>query len=357
VSTGWRFVLVDSKTASPLSDLPEARDRRVTFKLNAPAELSFTVPGDSRDAALLAELRTDVIAYWGGTALARLRVGATSDNLDADTHTVDVAALDYLALLDRRYLQNAVTYATTELTTSAWNLIAYTQGRTAGSWGITRGLTATTAAVTWSGEDGKKIGEAISDLHLVYPGFDYAIDPQLRFNTWAFRGQQRDYALEYGGNVTAVSRTFDPERYANVVRQSGKEGIAPAWRSAADLASRPEGRFEAQEGNTDLATTALVGLAADAYLQRHGTVTPTYTMTLAPNAAWTPDALWLGDWCTFVVRSGRLDVVGLERVYEVAVEVTADAAATVSLTFGDFREDLLALVRAVPARLEQMNRR
>jgi hypothetical protein len=357
VSAGWRFVLVDSETASPLTDLPEARDRKVTFKLNAPAELSFTVPGDSRDAELLAELRTDVIVYWGGTALARLRVGATTDNLDADTHNVDVAALDYLALLDRRYLQNAVTYTNTELTTQAWNLIAYTQGRTAADWGITRGLTAVTASVTWSGEDGKKIGEGINDLHLIHPGFDYEIDPGLKFNTWAFRGQQRDYALEYGGNVTAVTRSFDPEKYANVVRQSGAEGIAPAWRSAADLATRPEGRWEAQEGNTDLPNAAVVGLAADAYLQRHGTVTPTYTMTLAPNAAWTPDALWLGDYCTFVVRSGRLDVVGLERVFEVSVEVTPDEAATVNLTFGTFREDLLALVRAVPARLEQMNRR
>jgi hypothetical protein len=355
----WHFALVDSVTAEPINDLHDALDRKISFKLNGATEVSFTLPGRADSAAALRELTTDVYVAWDVWPYARCRVGATTDTLDENDHRIDVGALDYLALLDRRYVSLGGGTRTDDLTGLAWWLIDRTQAQytwPGGDFGIRRGLTATTASVTVTWEDGKKIGEAISDLHDLHPGFDYEIDAALRFNVWAGRGTQRDFALEYGGNVARVTRAVDPERYCNLIRYSGADGVDWQRRYAPDLASRPEGRIETQEGNTDLANATLVGWAADAYLQRHGTITPAYQVTLAPDV-WTPDKLWLGDMAWLRIDSGRLDVIALERVFQITVTLGNDGQTDVELGFGDFQEDLLALVRAVPARLEQINRR
>lgn len=355
----WHFALVDARTGATINDLPDAYDRKVTFKLNAPTEVGFSCAGTGITAQAVHELTTDVLVAWDDQLLARCRVGTTSDNLDENDHKVDVTALDYTALLGRRYAHQVLTYTNQDLTAIAWDLIDYTQHRYSvnGDWGITRGLTATTATVNYQAPDGKKVQEAVDELRATYPEWDYEIDAGLRFNVWAMRGTQRDFALEYGGNVAQVQRTVDPAAYANLVRQSGADGVTPAVRQAPDLGTRPEGRMEAQEGNTDLANAALVGWAADAYLQRHGTLTATYNVQLAPNAGWTPGLLWLGDRSWIVVRSGRLDVQTLERVFQVDVQVGNDGADTVAVGFGDLQEDLLAMFHAVPARLEQINRR
>lgn len=355
----WHFTLINAKTGAGLNDLTSAVDRRVVFKLNAPTEVTFKVAGTSETALALGTLTTDVLVAWDDQVLARCRVGNTTDNLDENDHQVDVAALDYTALLARRYAHQQLTYTATDLTAIAWDLVDYTQRRYSvnGDWGITRGLLATTANVSYVAPDGKKISEAIDDVRATYPEFDYEIDAQLKFNCWAMRGTQRDFALEYGGNVSRLTRTVDTTAYANLVRQSGADGVAAAVRQAPDLAARPEGRMEAQEGNTDLANAALVGWAADAYLQRNGTLTATYEMTLAPNAGWTPSQLWLGDRAWVVVHSGRLNAQLIERVFQIDVQVGNDGGDTVSVSFGDLQEDLLAMFHAVPAALEQINRR
>ena len=356
----WHFSLIRSDTGAVLNDLNDAVDRRISFKLNQPTEFTFKVAGTSETARALGTLTTDIYIAWDALLLARCRVGSTTDSLDENDHQVDVSALDYVALLDRRYAHQAISYTAQDLTFIAWDLIDYTQRRDpapAGDWGITRGLTAVTANVNFAVADGKKVGEAIADVRNTFPEFDYEIDGALKFNCWAMRGTQRDFALEYGGNVSQITRTVDTANYANRVRQSGADGLAPAVRQASDLATRPEKRIEAQEGNTDLANTALIGWAADAYLQRHGTLYATYTCKLNPAAGWDPTQLWLGDRAWVVIDSGRLAVQTLERVFQIDVEVGNDGQTDTSVSFGDFQEDILAMFHAVPASLEQINRR
>jgi|ERR671917_497275 hypothetical protein len=356
----WHFALIHARTGLPINDLVTATGRQVKFALNEPTEMQFTIPGRSEAALAIGTLITDVYVAWNDLLLARLRVGTVSDDLDANDHEMSVAAVDYQGLLDRRYAHQAIQYTNQDLTYIAWDLIDYTQRRynaPGGDWGITRGLQATTGSVTHLVEDGKKIGEAIADVRGLYPEFDYEIDAAKRFNVWQMRGSLRDFALEYGGNVSRIRRSIDPNNYANLVRQSGADGIAPARRMVGDLATRTEGRIEAQEGNTDLHNATVVGWAADAYLQRHSALLPAYEITLSPGAGWDPTKLWLGDQAWIVVRSGRLDAVTLERVRTITIDVGDNGQTDVTIGFGDFQENLLALVRGTPARLEQMNRR
>lgn len=359
-SEDWSIILI-ALDGTPIADLTsEARDISMTFRMRGQHEASWTVDGHSSLARATQELTTDVMVTWREWQIARLRVTQSSDDLDTDSHTVTFSAIDYRGMFNRRFGRGAA-LRNGDTAGIVWMLINWSQTEAVGggNWGITRhpDIPAITTVSDYETSQGANLKEVFEDLsENVYPGFDWEIDPALMFRVWTFRGTRRAFALEYGGNVTEVKRDVDPSIYANYVYQTGKEGLAPAIRYASDLRTRPEGRIEAAEGNPDLGNTTLIGWAADAYLQRHGTMLPGYQMTVSPGA-WSPDQLWLGDSADIIVRSGRLDVQDIERVFEIAVKLDANGVETVDLTFGKLRENLLALVRALPERLDRLNLR
>lgn len=356
---GWSLILVEPD-GTPISDLAvEARDARFTFNLRGPCEVAWSMDGHSREAAKVVELATDVIVMWEGQALTRCRVGHSSDNISAEGHAVEFSAVDYRGLLGRRFLRSDQTLSG-DLTAVAWNLIDWTQNTNpaaGGNWGITRGLTATTATVTDRViAAGKPVNEAVDELAVSYPGFDWEIDGNLEFNTWQFRGIERDFALEWGGNVTSVRRDVDSTEYGNHIRYAGDDTVAVSYQSVADLSTRPEGRIESSESDPDLKTSGDVSAAAQTWLVRHGTLLPGYQMGVNPGV-WNPNRLWLGDLAPVAVRSGRLDVNSIERVEQITVTLSAEGVSQVDLGFGQLRRDLLQLVRAQSQKLATLNRR
>lgn len=356
----WELQLVDDATNTAVADLRhDASEFSLTVRLRDQGECSFQIDGRSEVAAQLHELTTDVVVWYGGNPISRQRITNSTDTIDADNHQVDVAAVDYRGLLARRITRQALTFAgTQQLDDVAWQLIDHTQtASVGGNWRITRGLNPTTGTVTgWTVPEAKAIDEAIGDLVAVYPSFDWEINGRLQFDAWSMRGASRDFALEYGTNVTGVRREMSSSNYANAVRTSGAEGLPAQWRQASDLATRAEGRMETQEGNPDLANATAIGQAADAYLWRHGSLAPGYTFTLTPGV-WSPADLWLGDLATVVVHSGRLDVVSVERVEQIDIKADADGGSTVEVSFGHLHEDLAHQLRVMPRQLTDLNRR
>ncbi len=358
--TDWQFY-VATTAGDVIGELAGATGRKVTFRLDGPCDASWSIDGRHPDATVVDELTTDIYVRWGDRTMGRFRTGASSDNIDVDTHACSFAAVDYRGLLERRYTYTQLTYTSWDPTDAAWDLIDYTQSRVAlagGNLGIDRGHLDPAAAITYVAPAGKQIAEAINDLTKfgIGRGFEWEISADLEFNVWEQRGTTRDFVAEYGSNVTAVSRTVDTSTYANTVRASGADAVAAHTAAAGDLASRPEGRFEMQDGNTDLSTAAQVTATATADLARFGALTPSYTMTFA-QGRWNPDLLWLGDTATFVVQSGRLNVVAQDRVVEIGVTVGDDGGETVEVTFGTRRQDLASFLRRIPARLESLSRR
>jgi len=355
----WSIILTDVDGV-PLADLTaEAQDIKLTFRLRGQHEATWTVDGHSQLARATQELLCDVVIVWRSMRLARLRVTQSSDDIGAEGHTVTFAAIDYRGMMARRFTRGGQTL-TGDVATLVWDLIYWTQTQSTpagGDWGITLGtkpaISNVTAYPVPAARPFKELFEELAEQ--TYPGFDWEIDADLRYQVWTFRGTQRPFALEWGGNVINVKRDVDPSLYTNYVRQSGADGVASAYRGVADLAARAEGRIEAAEGNPDLATAAQVGNAADAYLTRHSTLLPGYALSLEPGS-WDPVQFWLGDMAPLVVRSGRLDVHSIERVFEIAVDIDANGEQAVELTFGDLREDLLALVRKLPPRLDRLYR-
>lgn len=367
----WKFILA-TVTGATICELDGARSRKVTWRRDGPADASWSMDGratilsDIPVAADVEELLTDLLVYRGKRLMFRGRVGASSDEIDEDSHTVSFAANDYREMLYRRQVSVippavSKTYSSVDQSGIAWDLVYDTTQLTGGNvMGITRGSGQTTGVIrNRTYESGKNLGEALTELGQVINGFEWEIDPQLKFNVfYPQRGEVKDFVAEYGSTVRRVSRGVDPSEYANVVRGIGDPATTtPIIRVAADLATRIEGRFETQLADQDIKAQGTLTERADQVLERSDTIVPSYTCTLAPGV-WDPETLWIGDTSKLVIRSGRLDVVTTERIEEISVAISDEGTEEVAVTYGRARRDSLARrLRSLGARLNNIERR
>lgn len=333
----WK--LLAGPPAGPDTELTAATGRKVTARIGQPFDVGFTIDGRHEQAVGIAELATDIWCYRDRVLLHRGRVGTTSDTADADTHSVTVNAPDYRALLERRFLYDGdkLSYVAEDEASIAWQLVQATQGKTGGDLGVTRGSGQTTGFL----RDrlftaGKGIAESIDSIGELDGGFDWEIDPQLRLNVYnPARGRDTDVVLDFGGAVTSFTRAVLPADYGNAVRAiAGTDPRAPETRQAADLATRPEGRFEIERGFPDILEQSTLAAKADWLLAESQTLRPSYTLTLAAGRYPGPDALWLGDTCIVSIRSGRLNEHLRRRVMEISFEPGGDGGETVRITVG-----------------------
>jgi hypothetical protein len=353
----WDLIAM-TPSGEALGDLIGAKGRKFTFRLNEPSTVEWSMPGMDPGAPLVDELSTDVEAWRNGVRLMRARVGASSDDINADDCTVGFSALDYRALLNRRILWADTTYTGIDQAAIAWDLIADSQALTAGNLAITDATTATGITRDRTYEAGKNLGEAIQQLSEVDGGFDWEISPELELKVWyPARGVTRDFAAVWGDTVTSVRRQVDPSQYANAIRFSGAEGVTATTRSVDALADRIEGRFEAQSGDTDISTTTALGEKADWELSERSVIRPSYTVKLKPGAWDGPATLWLGDTCRLVVRRGRLDVDTEARVHEIAVAAGDDGGEEVEVTFDRPRASFVRRASRDSSRIDRLERR
>lgn len=366
----WSFVLDDN--AGGIAELVNATSRKLTTRLLAPGEASFKIDGAAFETALIDELITDLIVSRDGTPLFRGRIISSTDNIDANQHTVDVTAVDYRGLLQHRTLWPTSTavatgYSAVDQADIAWDLIADSQALTGGDWGITRASATTTGVVRTMAvgfyQAGKNLEQAITELAQLASGFDWEINPDREFVLYfPSRGSTlTDWVISYdasGGNVSSLTRTLDPVDYANAVRVSGATGTTPATQQAADLATRPEGRWEHQDG-TDFANDTAVLNRATRELSDASTLRPSYTATLAASSGWAPELFYLGDICPIRIKRGRLDVDSTARGVEFAFEIDDNGVEKVGITFDrpPVKGRVLRTLRNVAGRVERLENR
>jgi hypothetical protein len=324
----------------------------------------FTIDGRHEQAAGITDLATDLWCYRGVQLLHRGRIGTSGDELDADTHTSTFNAPDYRALLDRRILYDSdkLSYVAEDQSSIAWQLIQATQGKSGGNLGITRGTGQTTGYMrTRTYQAGKSIAESITQLGDAATGFDWEIDPNLALNVYnPERGRDTDVVLDYGGLASKVSRTLNPGEYANAVRATAAaDPRAPEYRTAADILTRPEGRFELDQGFPDVLEQATLSTLADGLLADSQTLRPAYTLTLRQDGYPGPDELWLGDTAIVRIKSGRLNVAEAMRVMELTFEPGSDGEEVVRVTVGHPNPagQFAARLRATDTRLSLLERR
>lgn len=356
----WQFIIGDG--GQEQAELVDATSRQVTWRVDAAAEASFDLPGSSPRAGAITELVTDLHVRLDGDKLYRGRVGGTSDTLDADQHKVSVQTADYRAVLGRRILwsDDTLVYTADDQSDIFWGLINDTQARDGGDLSITRGLgTVTGVTRDRTFEAGKNIGEALTQLGEVIDGFDWDIDANLQANVYyPERGGNAGVVLDYGGAVTGVTRQVDPSTFFTALRFNGADGLVAAEVVAADITTRQEGRWDFQQGETDIAEQATVDDRAERLLDLGQVISPAYTLRLKRGFWQGPSHIWLGDTCRIIVRSlPRLDVNATARVYEIKASIDDNGDADIDLTIGAPVPSLWRRLPTLSRRLTDLERR
>lgn len=362
---GWQWVIGPASGGHTMA-IAQNTERTATFQLTNPSTSAFKVLGSSPAAMAITELASDLHLIRDRVYLDRMRIGPSTDTLDASRDDAEFHALNYRDLLARRrlYDDSTLTYTGVDRAQLVWQLIQQTQGRSGGQLGITQGNTPTLGVTTQTFSAGDAIGEQIQNLSAVQApaGFDWDITPvspsALNLDVWAQRGYDRNVLLLWGGKlIKTISREADPSTYANGIRQTGADGLTAEIREASDLATRPEGRWDATFGDTTLATQPAVADRATWQLAQSEVIQPTYTLTLTTGAWQGPGHIWLGDTVRLVIPSGRLRVDTPIRVYAIQVDLDAAGNETVQLTLGGPPPDYRYKPPQVLRRLATLERR
>lgn len=347
-----------------LGELINATSRRVSWALDDGGTASINLNCLDAQANLIHETTGDLMVYRYGVLMWRGRWCSSTGNLDANSFNTTFAAKDYRKMLvdHRMVAQGGLTFTNQLPHDIAWALIQNTQGQTGGNWGITRGPTVntpTTHVYSKPYAAGTSIGSSIDDLsHLDLGGFDWEIDAGMHFNVWCTpgqswippsatpyplnlqgRGRNTGYDLVWADNVVAITRNIDVSKYANVIHISGSNtaGNITTEIDVTDMYTGSfgtAGRWEAQDGNTDIPDLNFLSQYATGSLQRSALLIPSYQMVMR-RGVWTPSLLWLGDLVNVRVRSGRLNEQYQARVSQIDVAVDdTSGAETVTVTVG-----------------------
>jgi microcystin-dependent protein len=358
MATDLRFIVLDS-SGNTLGELASARARTVQFALDGADAATFTVPGTHPDARLVSELATDLLVYRNGRKLFRGRVGTSADTLSADTHTVQFSAVDYRGMLDRRILwsDSRLSFRGVDQGQIAWAMIADTQSRPGGNFGIVQGAGTVTGVVRDRDyAPGKKIGEAIGELGDVIGGFDWEIDANLAFNVfYPARGQSTGIPLVYGQQIAGATRQVTSTGFNTALRYQGDPAATTAV-EITDAAFGPAGRWEAAVGNPDLKLQSSVQSTAQGDLAVSDQLVPNYQATLL-EGWWDPGSLWLGDTVNLYIQSGRLNVTGdAFRVVGINIGYSDDGGEAISLDLGVLPASLTSRLGAYQSRLDVIER-
>lgn len=358
----WQFfaTLPDGTIQGEISGA--SSNRSCTWRLADSGEAGFNLLGVPEASAWVRPLASDLLVTFNSQGVWRGRIGPRTRAKDSDKQTTTANAVDYRGVIGRRLTHSPQSYPGTNIATAGWELIQKSQHgemMAGGDLRITAGQIDTITSRDLTFPAGQPIEEAITKLASESPGFDWWIDANLQYHAVARRGLAlRDFTITYGVNAVGVDEQFDPTTYANVIVQTGADGLVPAVRAVTGLGDRPEGRWETAVSDPDLASQARVDAAADQSLLARSALTPSYTVTLAPNA-WTPDDLFVGDHVRLRVDfDDGAPVEITERVTEITVSLDGDGNSTAQIVIGTaLREDVAVLLRRLPARLSALNRR
>lgn len=362
----WTFAAGDwDDPERRLLDQPQARSLK--FRRREGSTLEFNLDGRGPDASRITDLVTDLYAWRDDEPMFRGRVAPMADEVTTDDHDTKVTAADYREVLTRRFIIEGdaalETPYTLDVGVLALALVQITQAKPAGYLGITYGLGIPAGRIISgfeikAGQSIKALIDVMADTDAATTGFDWEIDALRVLNIYpGGRGGASGETLQYGDRVTKVSRTGDPSLFANVLRGNGSSdsGIARTV-AVPGLTGRPEGRWEAQVGFTEINSYPVLTRLVTQELRQRAVMRPSYVVELEPGWWRGPDHLWLGDTARLLVDSGRLAIDETLKIETVNVTVSEEGDERVSLemasTFPGFARRFLKLEDRV-TRLER----
>ena len=386
-------------SSSLITELPNARSRRLDQQLNKSATFTWTLDGHAPEAALVEELRTEVIVWRGSVPYFRGIVAQSQDTLSEQTHSVTFTAHDLFAMVQRRYLTkpivagdpgvaqdvlvNVLLDAAIHVRPSSGVPADFLPGSflpleiaPVGRAGEARAMGGPPRVRTYEGQS--SVGKLIEDLSGVIDGFDFDVAPagadmgnaddHLRV-FYPSQGVDRTEPLEWGGAVATVSRSVNSADYGNWWRVIGNSGssdpatpqlAAEIWNPDAQDVGRGVGVWQDVESASDVSDPGTLSQHAAGALNRSGLLVPSYTLGLRPGA-YAHGALNMGDTIPLVIRSGRLNVSpdygGTVRIVGRTFDIGDDGQEDVALTVGRPLSSLVDLLSATADDVNALARR
>jgi hypothetical protein len=397
----WRLTLhrrqfADQPSAATiLAEQIDARGRQLVQAWDTAATLTFTLDGHSKGAALINELRHDVIAWrWDDQTGADVPVGRfiidhSEDEITEQSHTVVFTCHDYYAMLTRRLL--TATYSATnvdqdDMVTAIVNGASQVRSSSGTPFSPGAYLPLTVALVnpdgstrtTPSGQLRQRIyppqtdvGQVVDELSKIINGFDFDVQPGTSHDLlrlfYPYQGVPRTTpALVYGSTVASLTRVVASADYANYQRVLGNNGSSdPAaaqlysetWNAdAASGTAGAVGLWMTGDNAADVTIQATLDQKAAGDLALSGVLLPSYTLNLRPGAyTWgNPN---MGDVVPLIVKSGRLNVSTTTRVLGITYSIGDDGDENVSLTVGRPFTNLLHLFTQADRDVDALTRR
>ncbi|WP_272499194.1 hypothetical protein [Actinomadura litoris] len=370
--TRWQLVVGPAAGGHELA-LTAATARRYTAKLNEPSEMAFTIDAEHPQAAEVRGLLKDVHLLFTDssgttTILDRGRVAQRTHTFGESSIFAAITCLDYRAILARRFLWSdaTLTYTAMDPAEIAWSLISYTQGKTNGTLGISKGWSGTSPTGVVLDERtfevGDAIGQRIQELSERVDGFDWDITPTsasgLRMDVWApDRGVDRGVVLQRGGLMATATREEAATDYANAIRYTGVSGLDPVELEAPDLPGAEQGRWEAGFGDDGLTAQEMLDDRAAWQLGQSQVLTPVWTVTLRRGAWDGPSHIWLGDPVRVIANAQGIATDVTLRVHEIDIGLDGQGGESVQLTLGGPRPSYQRRATAIERRLAALERR
>jgi hypothetical protein len=334
--------------------------------------LTFTLDGADPAAGYVRELQTDVRAWrfdertGGDVCMFRGPVMASEDQLTETSAVVTFTALDYLAVLQRRFNTVPFTYAQADQDTIASDLALFrlrlADGTTFGPGDylpmrgeqvlpdgtVGRALSGVLRDRTYLAA--QNIGEALANLAACVNGFDFDLLPAPHefSDAWdavrlfyPVQGQIRDdVPLVYGASLASLTRYVSSEDYGNFVRfigqdtGTGDQNAGDAWSSDSnDVTVAQVGLWMESNNAPDVIDWRQLNEQAVGRLGKIMDLVPSYTARLSPDVYFY-GAPNVGDVLPLIVRRGRLDVNTTMRVFGMAWAIGDDGTEDVELTLG-----------------------
>lgn len=338
--TIWRFAVgpgASSPDSRPLRELATAHGRVVTWRLNGHPVAQVSLDGRSGEAAEIVPLVSDLWVWRDGILMFRGRVTTAVHDVDTTRHGVQVTAIGYRGMLAYRTVgASEVVYTGVAQAAIAWDLIADSQARTGGDWGITQGLAPSGTPRDRTYPAGKDLLSAITELGEVDGGFEWEISPELELNVWTpRRGVDGGVVIDFGGVASAVSSTVAPDRFGTAVIVTGSEDTVPVADELDDLDGDPRGRWELVESSPTVTLQSTLDERAPETLASASRLAAPWQIRMAPGRWGGPGHLWLGDIAGLRVGSGAL---ATSRVRIVEISITAGESGTDEVRLGAVEE-------------------
>jgi hypothetical protein len=292
-------------------------------------------------------------------------IGRTEDTVSETTHTVNVTAADYRAMLARCILNTPWTFTQRDQlvifnfllgpgsSTGPFPNLAIVTNNVLNPDGsfLAGNATGVLRDRTYTGAE--KCGDMLDNLSKVSNGFDWGIVPIDPLDPsglgiyagyhqmwYPQQGITKPFIAEYGATVTSLTRTVNSSDFANWIRNDGQtNNNVPLYAiSPGDVMANPQLHAEGlwQEGisNADVSDPNTLQQQADGELAFRSQLMPSYTIQLVPGAWKGKTDCWLGDSVSLRVVSGRLNVNTTARIIAIDFDIGDDGAERVALTVG-----------------------